>query len=191
MTSAKIKGRWRRNKQAGLTFKDFNNPAGSLKGIIAAAYSLGAILSLPFIPIVNDKFGRRWSIFGGSVIMVIGALIQGFSTHGKLTPIPLAMQLLCKRGTNNITVSMYIVARMILGFGIPTCIVSGSSLIGELAYPKERPIMTSLFNVSYFVGQIVAAAICFGTNNIDSDWAWRIPSLLQICPSLLQITFVL
>lgn len=148
---------------------DFDNPQGSLKGIIAAAYSLGAILSLPFIPIVNDKFGRRWSIFGGSLIMVAGALIQGFSTH----------------------VGMYIVARMILGFGIPTCIVSGSSLIGELAYPKERPVMTSLFNVAYFVGQILAAAICFGTNNIQSDWAWRIPSLLQICPSLLQITFVL
>lgn len=100
--------------------------------------------------------------------MVIGALIQGFAQH----------------------VAMYIVARMILGFGIPTCIVSGSSLIGELAYPKERPVMTSLFNVAYFVGQIIAAAICFGTNNIASDWAWRIPSLLQICPSLLQISFV-
>jgi sugar porter (SP) family MFS transporter len=146
----------------------FDNPQGSLKGIIAAAYSLGAILSLPFIPMVNDKFGRRWSIFGGSCIMLVGALVQGFAQH----------------------VAMYIVARMILGFGIPTCIVSGSSLIGELAYPKERPVMTSLFNVAYFVGQIVAAAICFGTNNIKSDWAWRIPSLLQICPSLLQITFV-
>ncbi|KAF4857248.1 High-affinity glucose transporter [Colletotrichum siamense] len=146
----------------------FGNPEGSLKGIIAAAYSLGAILSLPFIPIVNDKFGRRWSIFGGSCIMVLGALIQGFSQH----------------------VGMYIVARMILGFGIPTCIVSGSSLIGELGYPKERPVLTSLFNVAYFVGQITAAAICFGTNNIASNWSWRIPSLLQICPSLLQISFV-
>lgn len=86
---------------------------------------------------------------------------------------------------------MYIVARMILGFGIPTCIVSGSSLIGELAYPKERPVLTSLFNVSYFIGQITAAAICFGTNNLPSDWAWRIPSLLQLCPSLLQMSFVL
>lgn len=86
---------------------------------------------------------------------------------------------------------MYIVARMILGFGIPTCIVSGSSLIGELAYPMERPVLTSLFNVSYFIGQIVAAAICFGTNDIKTDWAWRIPSLLQICPSMLQIVFVL
>ncbi|KAK4151654.1 general substrate transporter [Chaetomidium leptoderma] len=148
--------------------KYFGNPEGALKGIIAAAYSLGAILSLPLIPMINDRFGRRWSIFGGSVIMVIGALIQGFSVH----------------------VGMYIVARMILGFGIPTCIVSGSSLIGELAYPKERPVMTSLFNVSYFVGQIVAAAICFGTNDIKSDWAWRIPSLLQICPSLLQLSCV-
>lgn len=63
---------------------DFDHPQGSLKGIIAAAYSLGAILSLPFIPIVNDRFGRRWSIFGGSLIMVIGALIQGFSQHGEL-----------------------------------------------------------------------------------------------------------
>jgi hypothetical protein len=62
---------------------DFGDPKGPLKGIIAAAYSLGAILSLPLIPIVNDRFGRRWSIFGGSVIMVIGALIQGFSVHGE------------------------------------------------------------------------------------------------------------
>jgi len=86
---------------------------------------------------------------------------------------------------------MYIVARLILGFGIPTCIVAGSSLIGELGYPKERPILTSFFNVAYFVGQITAAAICFGTNSIPNDWAWRIPSALQIVPSLLQISLVL
>ncbi len=124
--------------------------------------------------------------------MVVGALIQGFSVHGKsfmlCAPVDVCWKLTC---ACLVVVGMYIVARMILGFGIPTCIVSGSSLIGELAYPKERPVMTSLFNVSYFVGQIVAAAIAFGTNDIRSDWAWRIPSLLQICPSLLQLTFVL
>lgn len=51
--------------------------------------------------------------------------------------------------------------------------------------------MTSLFNVSYFVGQIIAAGICYGTNRIVSEWGWRLPSLLQIAPSLLQIIFVL
>jgi MFS family permease len=86
---------------------------------------------------------------------------------------------------------MYIAARLILGFGIPTCIVSGSALIGELGYPKERAVLTSLFNVSYFPGQIVAAAICFGTNNIANNWGWRIPSLLQMTPSLFQIAFIL
>jgi sugar porter (SP) family MFS transporter len=148
---------------------DFGYPTGSLQGIIAAAYNLGAILSLPFVPIVNDKFGRRWAIFGGSCIMVLGAIIQAAAQH----------------------VAMYIVARIILGFGIPVCIVAGSSLIGELGYPKERPILTSLFNVAYFVGQILAAGICFGTNNIKSNWAWRIPSALQVAPSLLQISLVL
>jgi MFS family permease len=59
-----------------------NEFSGSLKGIIAAAYSLGAILSLPFVGIINDRFGRRWAIFGGSAVMVLGALIQGFSVNG-------------------------------------------------------------------------------------------------------------
>jgi MFS family permease len=91
---------------------------------------------------------------------------------------------------NVLTVAMYIVARLVLGFGIPTCIVSGSSLIGELGHPKERPVLTSLFNVSYFFGQIAAAGITFGTNSIPNNWGWRIPSFLQMAPSLMQIIFI-
>lgn len=86
---------------------------------------------------------------------------------------------------------MYIVARLLLGFGIPFCIIAGSSLMGELAYPKERPIMTSLFNALYFVGSLIAAGVSFGTQAIKDDWAWRIPSLLQAGPSLIQIIFIL
>lgn len=86
---------------------------------------------------------------------------------------------------------MYIVARLLLGFGIPICIVAGAALTGELAYPKERPIMTSLFNVAFSVGQIMAAAICFRTNNIANDFGWKIPSWLQMAPSLVQMAFIL
>lgn len=78
-----------------------------------------------------------------------------------------------------------------LGFGIPTCIVAASSLLGELGYPKERPVLTSLFNVSYFIGELLAAGICFGTNSIASHWQWRLPSILQAVPSLVQISLVL
>jgi len=86
---------------------------------------------------------------------------------------------------------MYIIARMILGAGVVICIISGSAMIGELGYPKERAVLTSLFNSSYFIGQIIAAAISLPTSTIPNDWSWRIPSLLQMCPSLLQVCIVL
>jgi hypothetical protein len=44
----------------------FGHPTGALQGIIGSMYSLGAICSLPFVPIINDRFGRRWAIFIGS-----------------------------------------------------------------------------------------------------------------------------
>ncbi|KAI4698397.1 hypothetical protein J4E81_005620 [Alternaria sp. BMP 2799] len=146
----------------------FNNPQGALLGIMSSAYNLGAICALPLVPYVNDRFGRRWAIFLGSWIMVVGSVVQAFS----------------------ISAGMYVGARFILGFGIPFCIIAGSSLMGELAYPKERPIMTSLFNALWFVGSLIAAGVSYGTQSLKDDWAWRIPSLLQAGPSLLQIVFI-
>ena len=61
------------------------NLTAELKGIISAAYSLGAILSLPVVPFVNKRLGRRWSIAIGSIIMIIGAIIQGFAQNGQST----------------------------------------------------------------------------------------------------------
>lgn len=104
----------------------------------------------------------------GSIIMVVGAIIQGFSQH----------------------VAMYIIARIILGFGILFAIIAGSSLIGELGHPKERATLTSMFNASYYIGSILAAGIAIGTVRIAGNWSWRVPSLLQIIPSLLQICTV-
>lgn len=55
---------------------------GELLGIVAAAYSLGAILSVPFVPILAQRAGRQWSIMFGSVVVVVGSLLQGFSVNG-------------------------------------------------------------------------------------------------------------
>jgi len=48
-----------------------------------------------------------------------------------------------------------------------------------------------MFNASYFIGAIVSAAITLRTVEIVGDWSWRLPSLLQACPSMLQICFIL
>ncbi|KAE9371095.1 MFS sugar transporter-like protein [Stipitochalara longipes BDJ] len=144
------------------------NVTGSLLGIINASYNLGAILAVPIVPWVAQKVGRRWSIFIGSGFQCVGAVLQAFSQN----------------------TAMYIIARMILGFGIVFCIVSGSAMLGELSYPKERPILTSMFNASWFVGSLIAAGIVVKTATIPGDWSWRLPSILQACPSLVQMALV-
>ncbi|KAI4952081.1 hypothetical protein J4E91_003543 [Alternaria rosae] len=159
------------NTYFGEGYKDADGEASiepKIIGFMSSCYQLGSILAVPVAPWLSQKYGRRMSIFVGSAIMVIGALLQGFAQH----------------------IGMYIIARMLLGFGILFAIVSGSSLIGELAYPKERPFMTSLFNASYFIGSILAAAISIRTTEMVGNWGWRAPSLLQICPSILQICTV-
>ena len=50
-----------------------------LLGFLGASYQLGSIIGVPFAPYINQRFGRRWPVFGGSVIMVVGAIIQGFA----------------------------------------------------------------------------------------------------------------
>lgn len=85
---------------------------------------------------------------------------------------------------------MFIMSRFFLGNGIPFAIVAASSLIGELGYPKERAVLTSLFNASWFIGAIVAAGVTLGTFAMPNSWSWRIPSLLQVFPSTLQLIFM-
>ncbi|KAJ7694414.1 hexose transporter [Mycena rosella] len=146
----------------------YHSPRSTLLGLMSAAYSLGAIVALPAVPYVNDVLGRRMAIIFGSILMVIGAALQTASQN----------------------FAMFVISRLILGLGIPFAIVAASSLIGELSHPKERARLGSLFNACYFIGSIVAAGVTLGTFSMSSNWGWRIPSLLQISPSILQITFV-
>ncbi|KAF9553536.1 hexose transporter [Agrocybe pediades] len=146
----------------------YHSPRSVLLGLMSAMYSAGAIVALPFVPLVTDGLGRRRAIFLGSVIMIIGAIIQTAAQN----------------------FAMFVIARFILGLGIPFAIVAASSLLGELGHPKERAYLGSLFNSCYFIGSIIAAGVTLGTFKMPSNWGWRIPSLLQALPSSLQIAFV-
>jgi MFS family permease len=53
-----------------------------IAGFMNACYQLGSILAVPVAPWVSQRYGRRASIFAGSVIMVVGAILQGFAQHG-------------------------------------------------------------------------------------------------------------
>lgn len=84
---------------------------------------------------------------------------------------------------------MFIVARMILGHGIVYAIIGGAALLGELGHPKERAFLGSMFNAFFGIGSVLGAGIVVRTLLIPSDWSWRLPSILQAGPSVIQIIF--
>ncbi|OQD60725.1 hypothetical protein PENPOL_c021G02655 [Penicillium polonicum] len=146
----------------------FGKPRGSLLGIMSAILPLGCVLTTPFISIVGDRWGRRTGIFVGSVIMAVGGIIQGTSVH----------------------IAMFMISRFIIGIGIVFANTFAPMLIGELAHPKERQVVTSLYQTSWYIGAIIAAWTTFGTFSIPNEWSWRIPSLLQAAPAFCQIVGV-
>ncbi|KAH7403177.1 MFS transporter [Cadophora sp. MPI-SDFR-AT-0126] len=146
----------------------FGHPTGSRLGILNASYNLGGLITLPLVPWVNDKFGRKHSITLGSVILCCGVVVQAASQN----------------------YGMFLASRFLLGTGIPFAVSGAAQLLAELTYPKERAVVTGLFNVSWFVGAILAAGVTLGTYSIHNDWSWRIPSILQAAPSLLQLVFI-
>lgn len=55
----------------------------------------------------------------------------------------------------------------------------------RLAWPNPWPIF-SCFNA----GGLLASAITYGTQFIESTWAWRLPSILQCLPSALCVALL-
>ncbi|KAL7940830.1 general substrate transporter [Trichoderma barbatum] len=156
--------------QALATWKDtFDSPTGSILGLLSASYPLGAIISTPVSAFISDKFGRRWSVFIGSVIMLIGVILQ----------------------TASMNVGMFVAARIVLGFGVTVALTAAPILITELAHPRDRVTFTSLFQTTWYLGAIIAAWVTYGTFPMPSTWGWRIPSLIQGIPALMSFLMIL
>ncbi|CZT18155.1 related to hexose transporter protein [Ramularia collo-cygni] len=146
----------------------FDFPEGSLLGLFSSIMAVGGIVALPITPYIADGWGRRWGIIIGCLIGLVGVALQGISINFR----------------------MFIAARFFIGFG--TSIAQGASplLITELAHPQHRAIFTTIYNTTWYVGAIIAAWATYGTNQINNNWSWRIPSLLQGFAPILQLVFV-
>ena len=143
----------------------FNHPHGSVLGVFNAIQSIGGIVGLPLAPYLSERFGRRGALFIGDCVMVVGVILQTASQN----------------------VAMFIVCRFFIGIGLAFACLAAPVLITELAFPTHRAPITSLYNSSWYLGSIVAAWVTYGTFNIKNTWSWRIPSVLQGVPSILQI----
>ncbi|KAL4882122.1 general substrate transporter [Aspergillus karnatakaensis] len=147
---------------------DMGYPSGGLLGLVTTAQTIGSAALLPVGPYVADRFGRRLPMVIGSVIIILASGLQG--------------------GANGI--AMFIVSRVVLGMGGAFIATAAAPLVAELAYPSHRGIITAIYNTSWYLGSIVAAWSTYGTFKMPSSWSWRIPSLLQALPSIIQLALI-
>ncbi|KAH7176884.1 lactose permease [Dactylonectria macrodidyma] len=132
--------------------------AGASTGIVFIIYNLGQIAAFPFCGLLADGFGRRWCIFVGCLIVVIGTAVQATS-H---------------------TIGHFIGGRFILGFGASIASAAGPAYTVELAHPAYRGFMAGMYNNLWWLGNIIAGWATYGSNlHFDSAWAWRIPTIVQ------------
>jgi sugar porter (SP) family MFS transporter len=126
------------------------------------------MLAIPFITWIVDNWGRRWCIVFGASWTLIGAILQASAMH----------------------IPQFVIARLLIGWGLAYTVVGSPLLLVELALPKHRGTIMSYFPTVWFLGSIIAAWTTFGTRHIDNSWSWRIPSLLQGIPAIFQIIFI-
>ncbi|KAK2768661.1 hypothetical protein FQN54_000517 [Arachnomyces sp. PD_36] len=146
----------------------FGDPQGSTLGLLVALYSIGSIASLPVTPFVVDHFGRRAAIGTGCCIMLVGAGVQG--------------------GSRNL--EMFMGGRFFMGFGNSMAQLSSPLLLAELAHPQHRSRLSSIYNCLWNMGAVICTFLVFGTKYIPSEWSWRIPTIVQAFPSVIQMTFI-
>lgn len=80
----------------------FSNPSSSTLGLITASMSIGSLIAIPFVPYTADILGRRTGVVIGCSIMICGVALICIGFH----------------------VALFIVGRLILGFGIAIAHVS-------------------------------------------------------------------
>jgi MFS family permease len=130
------------------TYLDYFNLDPATTGLNTASVFIGGFLA----PLVSgplcDKLGRRPAIFWGSVICLIGVILQSAAQN----------------------IGMFVVARIILGFGTVESGVAAGVYLSESFAARYRAWGVGLLNDFYYVGALIAAGITLGTGYWQSTF---------------------
>ena len=101
------------------------NPATT--GLLTASIFIGGFFGPLVSGIMSDRLGRRPTLFWGSVVTLIGVLLQTAAQD----------------------IAMFVVARIILGFGIAVSGIAGAVYLSETFASRWRAWGVGLLNDFY------------------------------------------
>ncbi|KAK9854854.1 hypothetical protein MYU51_003045 [Penicillium brevicompactum] len=137
--------------------RDFNNPDAALQGDIVALYDIGCIIGSILVFCIGEKFGRRWMLMGGGIIMILGTIILASST----------------------TVAQLIVGRIVTGVGDGMNSSTAPVYQSEVAPSEIRGTLLTLQGTMTILGLCIAYWLDYGTIFTDSSLQWRFPLAFQ------------
>lgn len=102
-----------------LTISYFGTPTGNILGLFAASIFLPSIITAFIGDWIAAKYGRRVAVWVGSVLIIIGALLNGLAQN----------------------TGQFIGGRVILGSGGAITKVGAPAMLHEIAHPRLRGIL--------------------------------------------------
>ncbi|MCJ1448551.1 MAG: hypothetical protein MMC23_009068 [Stictis urceolatum] len=150
------------------SYTDYFNLNAATTGLNTASVFIGGFFGPMFAGVMSDRLGRRPTIFWGCLMMLVGILLQTAAQN----------------------IAMFVIARIILGFGQQVSAIAAAVYLSETFPSRWRAWGVGLLNDFYYVGALLAAGITLGTGQWQSTWAWRAPSLFQGIFSLLCIVIL-
>lgn len=139
------------------SYTDYFNLNAATTGLNTASVFIGSFFGTGISGILTDWLGRRPALLWGSVIALIGIILQTAAQD----------------------IAMFVVARIVLGLGLAVSSTAGAVYLSETFPSRWRAWGVGVLNTFYYVGALIAAGITLGTGQWNSTWAWRAPSLLQ------------
>ncbi|KAK9426121.1 putative Lactose permease [Seiridium unicorne] len=150
------------------SYKDYFHLTTATNGLLTASIYIGHIIASLMVGALCDRWGRKPVLYFSGYITLVGVALQTGAVH----------------------ISMFLIGRIIVGFGTGLSGSAGPSYLAETTSYKFRPYALGSFFDCFFVGGLVASGVIYRTEKIDSTWSWRIPSLIQAFWSLISIAIL-
>ncbi|KAL4763080.1 sugar porter family MFS transporter [Aspergillus foveolatus] len=142
------------------------------RGAVTSVFTGGAFFGAYFAGPLGDHAGRKWTIFVGALIFILGGSLQTAAQN----------------------LSYLYAGRSIAGLGVGILVMIVPIYQAELAHPDIRGRITSLHQLMLGVGSLAAAWISWGTyiNFADDDSRqWRISLGIQNVPAVFLAALIL
>ncbi|KAM0754671.1 putative hexose carrier protein [Meredithblackwellia eburnea MCA 4105] len=139
-------------------FATFGVLSANLQGTVVSLFEVGAFFGAVFPMFVGNWAGRKRMSFFGSVVMILGAILQA-TAYG---------------------IPQLIVGRLVSGFGIGALTATCPVWLSESSKAEDRGRDISIMLTTLIFGIVVSYWADYGFSYIDSDVSWRVPLALQI-----------